>query len=471
MSEKVLWTSAEIAAATSGVCTGRWNAAGVSIDSRTVQPGDVFVALKGPNFDAHDFVGEALAKGAAGAIVNYIPPQTPPERLVLTPDSFQALQALGKAGRDRSPAKIIAVTGSVGKTGCKEALRQVLPAFASQGSYNNHWGAPLSLARLPREAAYGAFELGMNHAGELGPLARMTRPHVALVTAIAPVHLEFFAGLEDIARAKSEIFEGVMPDGAAILNGDDAYFDLLKNAAAAKGIKNILRFGKDKGCDARLDEFSLQPEGSHVKAEVLGAPLSYRVGAPGFHWVKNSLAVLLCAGAVGADVREIAQRLAALDLAKGRGTATEIPFARGRFTLVDESYNASPAAVAAAISVLAQRAPRGKGRLLLVLGDMRELGKNSEPFHLDLAPMIKEAGIARVFCCGPFMRLLHESLPKDTQGGWKPDSGQLAPLVTAAMRDGDIVTVKGSFSMGMKKVVDALLAMQEEENTKKQAAV
>jgi UDP-N-acetylmuramoyl-tripeptide--D-alanyl-D-alanine ligase len=465
MSKKHLWTSAEIAAATKGTCTGKWHVDGISIDTRTVKPGDLFIALQGPNHDAHDFVGEAINKSASGALVSYIPRQTPAEKLVLTKDTMAALQELGKEGRRRSHAKIIAVTGSVGKTGCKEALKQVLsaqaPSFASAGSYNNHWGVPLSLSQMPQATVYGVFEIGMNHAGELGPLSKMVRPHIALITGIAAVHLGHFKDLKEIARAKAEIFEGIEKNGTAVLNGDDAHFELLKDAAQKAGVKHILRFGRGAGFEAKLEEQTLEAEQSRVRATIMGQSISYIIGAPGEHWVMNSLAVLLCAQAAGADLKKAAQAFENLALAEGRGGAQTVALpAGGSFTLVDESYNASPVAVEAAIRVLAKRQPGPEGRRIIVLGDMKELGGESRKMHVNLAPAILQAKIAQVYACGSAMRDLFEALPENLRGAWCSTSGDLAPLVAAAVKDGDVITVKGSHSMAMEKVVQALTALQ-----------
>jgi UDP-N-acetylmuramoyl-tripeptide--D-alanyl-D-alanine ligase len=465
MSKKPLWTSAEIAAAVKGTCTGKWQAEGVSIDTRTVKPGDLFVALQGPNHDAHDFVGEAINKGAAGALVSYIPRQTPAEKLVLAKDTMVALQALGFEGRRRSHAKIIAVTGSVGKTGCKEALKQVLSAqalsFASAGSYNNHWGVPLSLSQMPQATAYGIFEIGMNHAGELGPLSKLVRPHIALITGIAAVHLGYFKDLKEIAKAKAEIFEGIEKNGTAVLNGDDTHFEQLKEAARAAGVKNILRFGRGAGFEAKLEEHALEAEQSRVKATIMGQSISYTIAAPGEHWVMNSLAVLLCAQAAGADLKKAADAFRTLALAEGRGGAQNVNLpGGGGITVVDESYNASPVAVEAAIRVLSRREPGPGGRRILVLGDMKELGEESRKLHVNLAPAILQAKISLVFACGDMMRDLFEALPENLRGAWCSTSGDLAPRVTSAMKDGDVVTVKGSHSMAMDRIVQALVGLQ-----------
>jgi UDP-N-acetylmuramoyl-tripeptide--D-alanyl-D-alanine ligase len=456
-----LWTSKEIATAVGGTANSAWNATGISIDTRTLKPGDLFVALKGPNFDADTFAGDALAKGAAGALVSRA--TTADEKLIVVSDTLRALEKLAAASRTRSDADIIAVTGSVGKTGCKEALRQVLsaqgPTHASQGSYNNHWGVPLSLSQMPADAEYGVFEIGMNHIGELGPLSKMVRPYVALITGIAAVHIGNFKDLNEIANAKAEIFEGLEPGGAAVLPGDDTYYKVLAAAATKYGAK-IHRFGKGDGYEAQLLRHQLYGETSRVTARIRSKEYTYDVGAPGMHWVTNSLAVLLCASLAGADVARAADAFKTLKLATGRGSVRVMKFADGSFTLVDESYNASPVSIEAAISVLAQRQPAGLGRRILVLGDMKELGEQSKKLHSALAAPIEDARIDLVFAAGDEMRALFEALPKNQQGAWKPNSSELAPVVAGAIQNGDIVTVKGSHSMMMERVVAALAALE-----------
>ncbi|NDE90977.1 MAG: UDP-N-acetylmuramoyl-tripeptide--D-alanyl-D-alanine ligase [Alphaproteobacteria bacterium] len=455
-----LWTAHDIAKATNGSCAGTWSANAVAIDSRTVKEGDLFIALKGPNFDGHDFVAGALAAGASGAIVSAIPTGADAMRCVVVADGFQALHDLGQAGRARSSAKILAVTGSVGKTGCKEALRQILsaqaPSYANEGSFNNHWGVPLSLSRLPAAAQYGVFELGMNHMGELGPLSRQVRPDIALITSIAAVHIGNFNSLDEIASAKSEIFEGLAAGGSAVLNADNAYIEYLKQRARHFGITNITTFGK-KGVDAKLENFVLKSDGSEVNATILGKKINYTIGAPGEHWVINSLAVLLSAGLAGADVERAAHSMVNLQLAQGRGTPQNIEASFGEFTLIDESYNASPVAVEMAIQVLANKKPSGKR--MLALGDMRELGEHSKTLHVNLAQHIIDAKIDSVFCCGEHMKHLYSALPDTIHGGYAFTSAELAPIVANAMRAGDIITIKGSKSVGMQKVVDALMAL------------
>lgn len=460
---KTLWNAQDITKATGGQCAGTWQASDVSIDSRTVKQGDLFVALKGPQFDGHDFLKAAIEKGASGILVSRMVDGVAQEKCVVVPDVFEALIKLGRAGRARTQAKTMAVTGSAGKTGCKEALRQVLneqaETFANEGSFNNHWGVPLSLSRLPPSAQYGVFEIGMNHVGELGPLSRQVQPHFALITNIAAVHIGNFANLDEIAGAKAEIFEGVLPDGHAILNADNPYFDFLDARARKQGIKNIHGFGQAKSLAAQLLNFTLGPDSSTVQANILGRTLSYTVGAPGEHWVINSLAVLLTAALAGADVKRAADTLSALSLAQGRGVPERIERANGYFTLIDESYNASPVATDMAIKVLGRKNVEQDGRRILALGDMRELGEHGRDLHVGLVSSIIGADISRVYCCGELMKHLFDALPPEKRGEWRFSAAELAPVVAAAVQTHDIITIKGSKSMAMYKVVDALRAL------------
>jgi UDP-N-acetylmuramoyl-tripeptide--D-alanyl-D-alanine ligase len=326
------------------------------------------------------------------------------------PDTQAGLEALGRAGRARAEARIVGVTGSVGKTGTKEALRHVLAAqgstHASAASYNNHWGVPLTLARLPRAAAYGVLELGMNHPGEIAALTRQARPHVALITLIAPAHLGHFASLDAIADAKAEIFEGLEPGGVAVLNRDDPQFERLR-AGAGPHAGRIATFGAERSADWRLLESRLDPDGSDVVAGFGGKRIAYRLGVPGRHWVANSLAVLAASEALGADVEAAAASLATLEPPAGRGRKRTIPIGGGEALLLDESYNANPVSMRAALELLGQM----PGRRIAVLGDMLELGERGPDLHAGLAEAAQAAGVARVFCCGPLMESLFAALP------------------------------------------------------------
>jgi UDP-N-acetylmuramoyl-tripeptide--D-alanyl-D-alanine ligase len=464
----VLWTADDAAAATNGRAAGSWQATGVSIDSRSVAPGDLFVAIQGPNFNGHDFVAAALRNGAAAAAVATPPPGVAADApLLVVDDTLAALADLGHVARLRSRARVIGVTGSVGKTGTKEALRHCLAtqgtAFATAGSLNNHWGVPLSLARLPERADFGVFELGMNHAGELGPLSRQVMPEVAVITTVEPAHLEFFASVEAIADAKAEIFEGMDPDGVAVLNRDNPHFARLLAAARTRGLTRIWTFGSHVDADARVVEQAQLATASTVTAIVKGERLHYSVGMPGRHWVMNSLAVLLAVRAVGGDVAAAAQALAHLPAVKGRGTRNRIHLHQGAITLIDESYNASPAAMAAAFEVLGKSDPAAGGRRLAVLGDMRELGTRADGLHAALAGPLRAAGVDAVYCCGPHMRALFSHLPPGLRGHWAEDAGSLAPVVAEAVRGGDVVLVKGSAGSRMARVVETLTALDRGE--------
>lgn len=471
----ILWTAADAAAATngrhpSGRTPGHWVATGVSIDSRTVQPGDLFVALRGPNFDGTAFVADALAKGAAAAIVPTVPPGLPADApLLLVEDTLTALEDLGRVSRLNLRGKVIAVTGSVGKTGTKEALKACLDlqgkTYATTGNLNNHMGVPLTLARMPEDSDFAIIELGMNHAGEIGPLSRMVKPDVAIITTVEAVHLEFFASVEGIADAKAEIFEGMDPNGTAILNRDNPHFARLLAAARTQGLPKVWSFGAHDQADARLVDCSLHATSSAVTADIRGERVQYCLSLPGRHHVLNSLGVLLAVKAAGGDVGAAARGLSQLQAIKGRGMRKRVQLAKGSFTVIDESYNASPVSVAASATVLGKTDPGAGGRRIAVLGDMRELGSQGASLHAGLADPFKAAGTDLVFCCGPLMRHLFDRLPAAMRGRHTDDSASLAPLVADAVRAGDVVMVKGSAGSRMGAVVEALLALDRDTQT------
>ncbi|MBX9819193.1 UDP-N-acetylmuramoylalanyl-D-glutamyl-2,6-diaminopimelate--D-alanyl-D-alanine ligase [Afipia birgiae] len=459
-----LWTSAAMAEAMRAVMRGALpnDVTGISIDSRTLTPGEAYFAIKGDVHDGHDFVEAALKNGAALAVVakTHAEKFADDARLLVVDDVLAGLVDLGRASRARLGAKVIAVTGSVGKTSTKEALRAVLGAqgetHASVASFNNHWGVPLSLARCPASSKFAIFEIGMNHAGEIEPLVKMVRPHVAIITTVEPVHLEFFSGIEAIADAKAEIFAGVEPGGAVVLNRDNPQFARLsKNAKAAK-IKRIVSFGSDEKADARLIDVSLHAACSAVRATVLGQDITYKIGMPGRHMVMNSLAVLASVALAGADLALSALALAQLEPATGRGARQQLALGEGAATLIDESYNANPASMAAAITVLGQATVGPRGRRIAVLGDMLELGTTGPDLHRSLSEAIKANGIDSVFCCGPLMRNLWEALPSTKKGGYADNSAALVPQVISAVGAGDAIMVKGSLGSRMKLIVTAL---------------
>lgn len=469
---KLVWQAEEVLRAVRGqyLHEQSWSAFGVAIDSRSVQKDDIFIALKGPSHDAHNFVGQAFAAGAAAAIVQQTPSQVPSDApLIFVDDTFTALQDLGRVGRRRAKAKILAVTGSVGKTSSKEQLRLMLESvggtYANEGSLNNHWGVPLSLSRLPADALYGIFEIGMNHAGELGPLSREVQPHVSLITNVEAVHLEYFSSVEAIAEAKAEIFLGSDPDGIAVLNRDNPHFARLLAAARTQGLKHALSFGRDPKSDARLINCKTDIHGSLVKAVVLGQPVEYHIGSPGEHIAFNSLGTLLAAAAAGADIATCAEALSNFSPPKGRGTQQTINIGAGEsFTIIDESYNASPVATRAAIQVLASSPIGSGGRRIAILGDMRELGATSARLHAELAQSLVEAKIDLVHCCGEMMAYLYNSLPPAMRGKHTLNSTELAPLVADDVMSGDVIVVKGSKSVKMNLVVDMLKKMENKSN-------
>ncbi|HEX2114556.1 MAG TPA: UDP-N-acetylmuramoylalanyl-D-glutamyl-2,6-diaminopimelate--D-alanyl-D-alanine ligase [Alphaproteobacteria bacterium] len=462
---RTIWTAEEAAAALGVRAEGAWQATDVSIDTRTLAQGDLFVALKGPKHDGHDHVAAAFANGAAAALVERAPAGLPPGApLLVVGDTLAALEKLGRASRARNAAvRVVAVTGSVGKTGTKEALKLALggqgPTHASVGSYNNHIGVPLTLARMPADTAFGVFEIGMNHAGEITPLVRMVRPHVAIITTVEAVHVENFPdeGVKGVAAAKAEMFDG-LEGGTAVLNRDNAFFDFLAERARAKGVHRVLSFGEHPSCDARLIEMRLEPTWSQVSAMIEGRAVSYRIGAPGRHWVINSLAVLGAVAALGGDVGAGAASLAQLSAPKGRGLRHRVGRNGDSFELIDDSYNASPASMRASFQVLAAATPGTGGRRIAVLGDMLELGPDSPKLHAGLADALVAAKVDQVFTCGQYMARLYDALPAALRGAHAPNSEALVPLIRAAVRPGDVVVVKGSLGSRMGRIVDALLA-------------
>jgi UDP-N-acetylmuramoyl-tripeptide--D-alanyl-D-alanine ligase len=466
----VLWPAAAAAAATGGRArdggaASGWAATGVSIDSRTLAPGDLFVALRGPTHDGHDHVAAALAAGAAAALVDRVPPGLPEDApLLLVADTMQALEALGTDARRRARGRFVAVTGSVGKTGTKEAIALALgaeaPTYASAGNLNNQWGVPLSLARLPPAVDYAVFELGMNHAGEILALTRQVRPDIAVITTIEAVHLEFFDSVAGIADAKAEIFAGMAPTGAAVLNRDNAWFDRLAGRARDHGLSRIIGFGRHPAAEARLIDCSLHASCSAVSASILGERLDYCLAMPGMHWVLNSLAVLAAVQAAGGEVGPAAAQLARLKPLKGRGQRLTVRLAGGPFEVIDESYNASPAALSATLGVLGRARPGAGGRRIAVLGDMLELGRDAPRLHAALAADVEASAVDLLFTAGPLMRHLHDTVPAARRGGHAADSAALAPLVAAAVRPGDIVLVKGSLGSRMAPLVEALRRLE-----------
>ena len=435
---------------------------GISIDSRTVAPGEAYFAIKGAVHDGHDFVDAALKAGAALAVVEkaQVGKFAADAPLLVVEDVLAGLVDLARASRARLEGQVIAVTGSVGKTSTKEALLHVLsaqgPTHASAASFNNHWGVPLSLARCPAAARYAVFEIGMNHAGEISPLVKMVRPHVAIITTVEPVHLEFFTGIEAIADAKAEIFEGVEPGGAVVLNRDNAQFARLSRRARECGISRIVSFGANERAEARLLDLSLHATCSAVHADILGHEVTYKLGMPGRHMAMNSLGVLAASSLAGADLALASLSLSQLVPAAGRGVRQTLLLPGGEIILIDESYNANPASMAAALSVLGRMPVGAQGRRIAVLGDMLELGPTGAKLHAGLNEAIKAEHVDLVYCCGPLMRNLWDALSTGKRGGYADNAANLEAQVLAALRAGDAVMIKGSFGSKMKTIVSAL---------------
>ena len=445
-----LWTSAELEAATLGRASHSFAATGLCLDSRKLKPGDLYVAVKGDNRDGHDFVAAAFKAGAAAALVSRPVEKAGP--LLEVAHTRRALEDLAMAARVRSNAAIVAVTGSAGKTTTKEMLKLAFGALGathvSGASFNNHWGVPFSVAALPRDAAYAVFEIGMNHFGEIRALVPFVRPQVVLITAIAPAHLEFFGNCEAIADAKSEIFEGLLPGGMALIPADSPYAPRLIARAKQHSVSNILSFGSARGADAQLLSYEEGPDSIRIKADILGKPVEARVGAPGRHIAANALGALLTVAAAGGDVLNAAAALKEFAALKGRGARLKA----GGVEIIDESYNANPASMEAALALLAQ-AP---GRRVAVLGDMLELGPEGAALHAGLKPALAAADL--VFLCGKLMHALWEALPESRRTAYAPNAAELAPVVAAAVQPGDTVLVKGSNGSRMSAIIDALKA-------------
>lgn len=463
-----LWTAQDAAVATGGTTSPGWSASGVSIDTRTLQPGDLFVALQDIR-DGHDFVAQALRQGAAAALVCRHPAGVAPDApLLVAPDVLDALRALAVAARARTQARVIGVTGSVGKTSTKEMLRATLAAaghvHAAEASYNNHWGVPLTLARMPADTRAAVIEIGMNHPGEIAPLARLSRLHVALITTVAPAHLEAFENLEGIAVEKAAILDGLEPGGTAILPADLSVTPILLDAARAAGAR-IVTFGAAATADYRLADVQVTDTATIVHATCRGTRRLFKVMTPGRHFAANALATLAAADALGLDPDVAACDLGQWAPPPGRGTRERVLLDRVEetaFDLIDDAFNANPASMAAALDLLAAVAPEdgvgrvGRGRRIAVLGDMLELGRTELALHAALADHPAMAVVDVVHCVGPRMRALWARLPRGRRGEWAESADTLAPRARSLIDAGDIVLVKGSKGIRVSRVVDAL---------------
>jgi len=463
-----LWSAAEAAAATGGRAIGDWQASGVSIDTRSLQKGDLFVALKAAR-DGHEFVAQALASGAAAALVSHVPEGLDADApLLIVEDVLTGLEDLGRAGRARTGARVVAVTGSVGKTSTKEMLRDVLAAqgrtHAAEASYNNHWGVPLTLARMPVETEFAVIEIGMSHPGEIAPLARMARPHVAMITTVAAAHLEAFENIAGIAREKAAIFDGLEPGGVAVINADLDTTPILLDAARTRGAQ-ILTFGK-AGEAARLAQATLSDDITVVQAEVNGVATLFKINSAGRHFAMNGLGVLLVVAALGGDGDMAPHDLGRWSPPAGRGTRETLALdpADEDLTLdmIDDAFNANPTSMAAALEVLAAATPRdgvgrvSKGRRIAILGDMLELGADEMALHAALAALPEMSRIDEIHCVGPRMRALWEALPEVRRGKWRETAQELADQAHRVIDAGDVVLIKGSKGSRVSLVVEAL---------------
>ena len=466
-----LWTAAEASAATGGRSTEDWTCSGVSIDTRTLAPGDLFVALTDVR-DGHDFVAQALEKGAAAALVSRVPEDVAKDApLLIVPDVLAGLEALGRAARARTDAKVCAVTGSVGKTSTKEMMLAMLEgqgrAHASVASYNNHWGVPLTLARMPRETEFAVIEIGMNHPGEIAPLAEMAAPDVAMVTTVAAAHLEAFDSVAGIAVEKASIFDGVPPGGVAVINADIAHSDILRGKAASCGLTGV-EFGEN-GKAFRLLNVTVRDKITVVQAEAGGAPLLFKIATAGRHFAMNGLGALAVVQAMGADLALAAQSLGRWTPYTGRGGRETIVLdpveTHLALELIDDSYNANPTSMGAALDVLAAAEVANnigrvsKGRRIAFLGDMKELGANADALHEDLARLEAMQSIDVVHCIGPSMRALYAALPEHRRGVWVETSQEMLSGLRAKLDSGDVVLAKGSLSMKLGLIVDAIRKM------------
>ena len=466
-----LWTAYEAAAATGGALCVRggdpdhwiaeeWAAQGVSIDTRTLQPGEMFVALQDAR-DGHEFLQSAFDRGASAALVAHAPSDAPEGApLLVVSDTLGGLRDLAHAARIRNFGKRIGVTGSVGKTSTKDMLRTALSAcgnvHAADKSFNNHWGVPLTLASMPMHSDYGVFEIGMNHAGEITPLTKLVAPHVAIVTTVAPAHLEFFDSVEGIAEAKAEIFLGVVKDGAAVLPADNEHYPLLRKRAEEAGVANIVSFGSKKGADCRLANYEPTENGANISAEILGQKITFTLGAPGKHQAMNALAVLAASSLAGASLETAATALADFGAGAGRGAHKKIELNGATVTVIDESYNANPVSMSASIALLGAAKPTKGGRRIAVLGDMLELGDEAAAFHADLSDHLKVAGVERLYTAGELMENLFAAAPEAMRAGSGRGVAEIAPLLLEDLRDGDIILVKGSNASKVSEIISLL---------------
>lgn len=456
-----LWTAADAARATGGQVQGNWQVGGVSIDTRTLQAGDLFVALNAAR-DGHDFVAQALEMGAGAAMVSHIPDGVAPDApLLIVPEVLPALEALGAAARARTQARIVAITGSVGKTTTKDMLRAALGALGrthvAEASYNNHWGVPLTLARMQADTEYAVIEIGMNAPGEIAPLARLARPHIAVITTVAAVHLEAFGDVAGIAAEKAAIFEGLEPGGIAVINADLEVTPLLQDAA--KGAAEIVRVGESSSAQAHLGPVTITDQVTVVQAELDGVPVLFKLNAPGRHLAQNALSVLAVADRLGGDLARAVMALATWQSVSGRGRRERIVLNATddqAIELIDDAFNASPVSVAASLDVLAASTPQGRGRRVAVLGDMLELGPTGPALHAAIAQHPAIAAVDLICTSGPLMAHLHAALAPEKRGLHSETPEQMARALPGILWPGDIVLIKSSKGAKLSLAVDLL---------------
>lgn len=453
---KTVWTATDVAALFLQNKAGNWKAERVVIDSRKIEPGDLFVAIKGERHDGHQFVETSFKQGAVAAVVST---GSAGQNEILVADTLQALEKLGVAARKRSRAKVAGVTGSVGKTSCKEALKLALGAvgsvYATEGNLNNHFGVPLTLANLPPDVDYAVIEMGMNHAGEITPLSKMSQPDVAIISTVEAVHLEFFDSVEAIADAKSEICAGLDKMGTLVLPRDNPHFERMRETAKTKyGIKKICSFGEHAEADYRLMDYQSEENGAMLEAVLHGTPVRFKIGAIGRHWAILMMGVLATAEALGADLPQAMLALEQFKEQKGRGAAEVFPWQGGNVLLVDDSYNASPASMRAAFARMKEICKQR--RKIAVLGDMLELGDSSAQLHQGLKREISENGIDLVFAAGSYMKNLYDALPDSKRGAYAEKADMILEPLMAALQPGDIVLIKGSHGSGMYRLAESL---------------
>lgn len=454
-----LWTVAEVVAATGGRPEGLLEGpiGSISIDSRDIQPDALFVAIKGDTHDGHDFVGKALEQGAAAALVSEaFHARNGGSKLIVVADPLAALTKLAVAARARSQAQIVAVTGSAGKTTTKEAMRTVFAAVgethASVKSFNNHWGVPLTLARLPREARFGVFEIGMNHAGEITPLVKLVRPHISVITTVAAAHLEFFASVADIAVAKAEIFLGLEPGGTAVLNGDHEYLHILFGRAREAGVSRIVTYGFDESCDWRITGYEARGGRTHLSVVHDGQVHELSLQVQGRHMAANVVAALAAASLAGEGPSTAAAALASFGAPEGRGESARLGPADRPLLLVDESYNANVASMTAALDVFAGASAPG-GRKVLVLGDMLELGPLGPELHASLKDAVLKSGADRIYLVGRAIDALGKALGEGFVTAQAASIDEIAEAILSSLAHGDAVMVKGSNGVRLSSLV------------------